>query len=72
MESDLFALSVYKYEYETPDEQEDINSPRCEKITVYNTIIDEKAPWLNMKFYQEAIRRRYNERYAIVVQDRQQ
>ena len=72
MESDIFALGVYKYQYETSEEQEVFNSPRCEKIVVYNTgLIDQPTSWLDIKFYQEAIKRKYRERFAKVHQERE-
>ena len=51
MESDLFALSTYRFEFETADQQESLDCARCEKITVYNPSIDAEASWLNIKFY---------------------
>ena len=72
MESDIFALGVYKYQYETSEDQEVLNSPRCEKIVVYNTgLIGQSASWLDIKFYQEAIKRKYRERFVQVHQERE-
>ena len=67
MESDLFALGVYKLQYETAEEQEVLDAPRCEKIVVYNSgIPQDTSSWLDIKFYREAIKRKYRERYALV------